>query len=253
MPRVFRVAVLECDKTIEPVRANRGQYVDIFRSLLTRALESEGHDIHLEVSQWDVVASQSYPRPEDFDGLLLSGSKHCAFHDEPWILSLVDYVREVLHASDKPVVGICFGHQIIARALGAKLGINPGGWEISVDRIDLNEHGQELFGIPTVQLHQMHRDAVLEVPEGTVNLGGSPSCRIQGLFKPGTVLSFQAHPEFDEFIMEKVVGRRHEQAIFDDAMFESGMARAGLPHDGLLVAQAIWRLFLGTAARKDGC
>lgn len=74
MPRVFRVAVLECDKTIEPVRANRGQYVDIFRSLLTRALESEGHDIHLEVSQWDVVASQSYPRPEDFDGLLLSGS-----------------------------------------------------------------------------------------------------------------------------------------------------------------------------------
>jgi GMP synthase (glutamine-hydrolysing) len=94
----------------------------------------------------------------------------------------------------------------------------------------------------------MHRDAVLDVPEGTVNLGSSPSCGIQGLFKAGQVLSVQAHPEFDDFIMTKIVDRRHEQGIFDDATFKSGMARANLPHDGVLVAEAIWRLFFGRLA-----
>jgi GMP synthase (glutamine-hydrolysing) len=81
-----------------------------------------------------------------------------------------------------------------------------------------------------------------------VNLGSSPSCQIQGLYKPGQILTVQAHPEFDSFIMSHVIERRHEQGIFDDSLFQSGIARADLPHDGLLVARAIWRLFLGTNA-----
>jgi hypothetical protein len=76
MPRTFRVAVLECDTPIEPVIEGRGRYGVIFRSLLTRGLESLGghDDLQLEVSHWDVVGSQKYPSPGDFDGLLLSGS-----------------------------------------------------------------------------------------------------------------------------------------------------------------------------------
>ena len=91
----------------------------------------------------------------------------------------------------------------------------------------------------------MHRDAVLETPEGLSNLGSSPACKIQGFYKPGRVLTLQAHPEFDDFIMKKVVERRHEQGIFDDELFKAGMERAARPHDGLLVSQALWRFFLG--------
>jgi hypothetical protein len=75
MPRTYRVAVLECDETIEPVKAARGRYGDIFHNLLIRGLESLGEqDIQLEVSRWDIVGTQRYPSLVHFDGLLLSGS-----------------------------------------------------------------------------------------------------------------------------------------------------------------------------------
>lgn len=91
----------------------------------------------------------------------------------------------------------------------------------------------------------MHRDAVLEVPEDLVSLGSSPRCGIQGLYGPGKVLSIQAHPEFDDFIMTQILHFRHDQGIFDDGMFKDGISRAEKPHDGLLVSQAICRFFLG--------
>lgn len=76
--------------------------------------------------------------------------EHTSFADDAWILLLVDYVKKILTTTKLPVVGICFGHQIIGRALGVKVGLSPGGWEVSVDKIDLNEHGQKLLGTSTI-------------------------------------------------------------------------------------------------------
>lgn len=90
----------------------------------------------------------------------------------------------------------------------------------------------------------MHRDAVLEVPEGLVNLGSSPKCGIQGLYQAGRLISFQAHPEFDGFIMPHILETRHNQKIFNDAMFEEGMARAQQHQDGVLVATTILNFLL---------
>lgn len=71
--------------------------------------------------------------------------EHDAFADDQWIVSLTDYVRELVHSHKKPVVGVCFGHQILARALGARVG-RSDGWEISVEEIDLTDAGKKLFG-----------------------------------------------------------------------------------------------------------
>ncbi|KAI5464825.1 class I glutamine amidotransferase-like protein [Mariannaea sp. PMI_226] len=247
MTRSFRLAVLECDTPVPPVLEARGTYSEVFRRLLTSGKEglgARGNEVELEISRYDVVATQAYPNPEEIDGLWLTGSKHCSFSDETWIVSLVEFVKKILTTTKVPVVGICYGHQIISRALGAKVAVSPGGWEISVDKIDLNEHGQKLLGTSTISLHQMHRDAVLEVPEGAVSLGSSPACEIQGLYQAGRFISFQAHPEFDEFIMKNILKVRHDQGIFNDAMFEDGTTRASKHHDGVLVATAIWNFLL---------
>ncbi|KAH7235693.1 class I glutamine amidotransferase-like protein [Fusarium tricinctum] len=249
MTRTFRLAVLECDTPFPSVLESRGSYGEVFRHLLSEGLKDESlgsktKDLNLELSKWDVVTAQEYPNPDDIDGILLTGSKHTSFADDPWILKLVDYVKKIHAIPDKPIVGICFGHQIIGRALGAKVAVSPGGWEICVDRINLNETGQKLLGVPSLGLHQMHRDAVLEVPEGVVSLGSSSRCEVQGLYSPGRILSFQAHPEFDDFIMEEIMQARYAQKIFSKEMYEEGISRARADHDGRLVAAKIWEFLL---------
>ncbi|KAF4447494.1 hypothetical protein F53441_8978 [Fusarium austroafricanum] len=247
MTRTYRLAVLECDTPFPSVGEKRGTYGDIFRDLMTKGLKEsgdKGKDVSLDLSKWDVVTAQEYPNVEDVDGLLLTGSKYTSFNDDPWILKLVEFVHKVYTTTEKPIVGICFGHQIIARALGAKVAVSPGGWEVCVDRINLNETGQKLLGVQSLGLHQMHRDAVLEVPEGLVNLGSSPKCEVQGLYKPGRIISFQAHPEFDDFIMEKIMESRYAQQIFSKDMYEEGITRARAEHDGVLVSSKIWEFLL---------
>jgi GMP synthase-like glutamine amidotransferase len=75
------------------------------------------------------------------------------------------------------------------------------------------------------ELHQMHRDAILEAPDGFTNLGHSQLCDFQGLYVPRKILSIQGHPEFNTFIMSTLLEVRYEQGIFDDALYTSGAAR----------------------------
>lgn len=75
----------------------------------------------------------------------LTITEHDAFSDDLWILKLTEYVRDVVKTHKKPVVGICFGHQVLARALGARVG-RSDGWEISSSKINLTDAGKELFG-----------------------------------------------------------------------------------------------------------
>jgi GMP synthase-like glutamine amidotransferase len=75
----------------------------------------------------------------------LTGAEHNSFDNDPWILKLVNFVREVLEQNRVRLIGVCFGHQIIGRALGAKVGRSDDGWEISVLPVQLTEKGKELF------------------------------------------------------------------------------------------------------------
>lgn len=90
----------------------------------------------------------------------------------------------------------------------------------------------------------MHRDIVHDVPEECINLGYSPRCDVQGLYIPKRLFTVQGHPEFNEYIMSRVVEMRHEQKIFDVETFQDGMSRAGKPHDGQIVGAAICKFLL---------
>lgn len=162
MTRSLRVAVLECDTPVPPVQEKLGSYGDIFEGLLKRGLQSGNSTAEIEVSKWHVVGNPVYPDPNEVDAFLLTGSsklvrlvmlsvtvlicltEHDAFGDDCWILTLTEYVRDVVQSHKKPVVGICFGHQILARALHARVGRGEC-WEISSSEICLTDAGKELF------------------------------------------------------------------------------------------------------------
>lgn len=73
--------------------------------------------------------------------------EHNAHEDAPWILRLLDFVRTVAKSTQIRIIGICFGHQIIARALGGVVEKNKKGWEVSVDRVDLTPTGKRILNL----------------------------------------------------------------------------------------------------------
>ncbi len=90
----------------------------------------------------------------------------------------------------------------------------------------------------------MHRDIVFEYPEGVEKLGASPRCLVQGMYKKGSFVTVQGHPEFNEFIVTEIVKARNQQGIFDDQATKDAIGRADKPHDGVNVAKAFLRFLL---------
>lgn len=72
-------------------------------------------------------------------------TEYNSFDNDPWIIKLVEYTKQAIEDSRVKLLGICFGHQIIGRALGVKVGRSDGGWEVAVCDMDLTEQGKKLF------------------------------------------------------------------------------------------------------------
>lgn len=147
-----RLAMLVTDEPLPSVVAKLGRFDNIFTSLLRAACESldppRTLESELDISAHDVVAGDpetTYPEPQTIDAVLITGSKYSAYADDDWIVRLTEYTRRLLDEGRVRVIGVCFGHQIVARALGARVARSPLGWELSVTRVELTEEGKRVF------------------------------------------------------------------------------------------------------------
>ncbi|KAH8913528.1 class I glutamine amidotransferase-like protein [Atractiella rhizophila] len=255
--------VLLCDTPAPPVLAQYGTYHDIFCALFVASIPAES-TASLNVKSYDVVAG-SYPPPaelDEADGVLLTGSKHTAYDTAPWILKLVDYVKEV-HEKGKKIIGICFGHQIVAMAFGKRedssVCESNGAWEVGVVDCEMTDWGKAVFkenkGCLVSKIQQMHRDHVPKAPAGFQLLAHSPVAPNQGMIllsSPTSPTSFdlqsvriftvQGHPEFTCDIVQKIVGVRREQGIFSEERAEKAMKDAADAHDGVVIGKVILRM-----------
>ena len=261
----LRLAILECDTPLARTHATYGGYGGVFTALLRAgaAQTPVDADTSLSISCWQIERHpDAYPDPAALDAILITGSRHTSFDDDPWITTLVAFVRRLLATDGRVrVIGVCFGHQIVARALGSPLGRSAAGWEVSVLPMALSPLGQRIFfgddpkkeggrgindsdGHTLLRLHQMHRDEVLEMPAGTHSLGSSPKCAVQGFYLPRRLLTLQGHPEFNAEIVEEILESRHRQAIFDDQTYQEALNRVRAEQDGVLVAKAFLSFLL---------
>ncbi|VVT46667.1 uncharacterized protein SAPINGB_P001327 [Magnusiomyces paraingens] len=255
-----KIAIIEPDTPTDKVYEAYGTYGNIF----SRLLEIGGIDLGsterpATIKSYNIVENPTnYPSldvdsPERPDVILITGSRFNAYDDTDWIVALVEFARKCLfeQPADKPirVIGICYGHQIIGRVLGSKVGPNPKGWEVSSTKITLSDKGKEIFSefaeAGYFNIMEMHRDIVFDIPpnagEDVYILGSTDVCEIQGLYKPKTFLSLQGHPEFDKFIEEELLVDRHKKGLFTDEFVADGLARAGDTNDGNTLAKAMVR------------
>lgn len=100
---------------------------------------------NIQTSVFDVYAKQEYPSLSSIDAILITGSKADAYDNNPWILKLVAFVKTVLAQDRVRVLGVCFGHQIVGRTVGARVGRCESGWEVSVTQMELTTKGREVF------------------------------------------------------------------------------------------------------------
>lgn len=163
----------------------------------------------------------------------------------PWINRLVAYTKSVLAQTRVRIIGVCFGHQIVGRALGSIVTCSPLGFEISVCKVDLTETGKSLFdGHDSLQIMQMHRDIVVACPQGVKLLGSSPLCENQGMYIKRRLITVQAHPEFKDDIMQEIIEVRKEKRVLDETLAVEGLRRVRDRHDGYVVAKAFLRFLI---------
>ncbi|KAJ5159880.1 uncharacterized protein N7482_006884 [Penicillium canariense] len=237
----LRIAVLECDTPLPNTNCRYNGYGGVFTALLTASAKALNHldrlgpETGLQISKWDIVSGTEYPKLEDIDAVLLTGSKHNSFEDVPWINRLVEFTQSVLAQDRVRLLGICFGHQIVGRALGVKVGRSNQGWEIAVCGMDLTEKGKELFGLDRIRIQQMHQDIVFDCPPGVALLGSSPRCAVQGMYSPGRFITVQGHPEFTQEIETEIIQTRTKAGVFSEDQALEALSRTGNEHDGVSI------------------
>lgn len=190
----MKIGILQCGRLPEAVAAKHGEYDALYAQLLA--------DRGFEFVTYPVLDNLLPEHPHDADGWLISGSKFGAYDELPWIPPFEDFLRKA-YAARVPIVGICFGHQILAQALGGTVEAFSGGWSAGGETYEL----EGLDG-PT-RLMAWHQDQVIAKPVAARAVGSSPFCRYAALVYGDRAYTLQPHPEFsDAFVRDLVSARR---------------------------------------------
>ena len=231
----MHVGLLACDEVAERFRHIAGGYQQMFERLLSP------HIPGLRITRFDVHAGHIPADARACDAWITTGSRASVYDDTEWIRSAETFVKKVAD-SDRPFVGICFGHQLLARALGAEVKRAPSGWGVGVLPMHLVREAEWMTPArSTVRMQYMHADQVTEPPDGASLLGESPHCPV-AMFQSGPrLLGIEAHPEFPAVYARALIEDR--RARIGERAAEDALARVDEPADSAVVGSWIARFF----------
>ena len=179
-----------------------------FGAMFIRLFEKAGATWTMEV--FNTPLGQ-YPASFDgYDAVLLTGSGADSFSDERWVVELRRQVTALL-TERKKLVGVCFGHQLIALCMGAPVGRAPQGW--GAGRLTYDWHRQDLpYSADRTQIALLasHQDQVFELPPGATLVASSDFCPVAAFTVGHEVFCVQAHPEFDEAFSAHLLDKRED-------------------------------------------
>ena len=227
----MKLGILKCDNVSEIFAAEHGHYPAMFAAFLSLA------DPTIELFVFDAENGELPTDIHQADAYLITGSRHGVNDGFPWIKKLEEFIFE-LHAAQKKVIGICFGHQLIAKVMGGKVIKSPKGWGVGVSQ---NTVYRKKEWMPTnhqqFNLLVSHQDQVVELPVAAELLAGSDFCPNYMLQIGNYFLTIQGHPEFTKAYSRALMVSRED--TINEQQFIAGIKSLELALDGELIARWI--------------
>jgi len=223
----MKLGILKTDALKPQFVEQFGEYPDMF------ARRIHAIDDSIELVTYDVQQG-IYPKQlDEVDAYLITGSRSSVYDQEPWLDVLKIFVQR-LHNAQKKLIGICFGHQLVAEVLGGKTGKAEQGWCVGVQEASFTAKAREL-GIEqaSFNLVSSHQDQVLQLAQGSQVIASTPTCPNYMTVLGEHIITVQGHPEFDtEFARQLLVMRRE---IFGEDLYGVAVDSLQTPADNLQV------------------
>ena len=230
----MRLTLIQIDETSASLRGQFKRYPPQFQSLFAAA----GADIDWQTVH--VLDGEPFPNPARLNGIVITGSKYGVYDTPFWIDPLRDFIRAA-YAANTPIVAVCFGHQIMADALGGDVRLAPNGWQLGRQTYRFTEDRPACFDeLPDeISLLASHQDQVISPPACARTFLASPGCPHAGLvYENGAAISLQPHPEFDRDYATALVGLRLGNPLNADEVAALSRRIDG-PLDDLPLAKAL--------------
>ena len=221
----MKLAILETGRPPGELAERFGDYPMMVQKMLGFGFETESFD----------VQAGELPELGEHDAYLITGSPAGVYDPLPWIPGLLDFIRT---ANDSKMVGICFGHQAMAEALGGKVEKSDKGWGTGLQRYEVVGREPWMDGEDSVAIPASHQDQVVLQPPGTEVVVESAFTPYAGLaWTDRPAISFQFHPEFSPDFAKALIEKRYDVVPDPD----TAIASLDAPNDSARVAGWIRR------------
>ncbi len=233
----MKIGILQCDDVRPELLPAYGNYPVMFETLFSKV------DADFEYQTWRVLDGKLPESTELCDGWLITGSRHAAYESHDWMLPLFDFIR-TLHQQDKKLIGICFGHQAVAEALGGTVVNSDKGWGLGVAENQVVQKKSWMQpGTETFALLVSHQDQVVEPGNGGVTLIESDFCPHFMVQYNENMLTIQGHPEFSCSLARDLMELRRESVEKD--VVDEAIASLLQPVDDIICARWMVHFFKG--------
>ncbi|KFC70595.1 Glutamine amidotransferase, class I [Devosia sp. LC5] len=234
----MKLTIIQTGDVPLPLRGQFGPYAKMFE----RMFDATGQGFSQEV----VAVSDGAPFPElgPVEGIVITGSAAGVYDDLPWLDPLRDFIRRA-YAARTPMLGVCFGHQIMADALGGDVRKSDKGWGLGRHTYGVTSRPAFMRAAPSaLSVACSHQDQVIVPPKEAEVILASDFTPNAGLaYRNGAALSFQPHPEFaDDYTIALAELRRGKAP---DALVDKAVASVATPSDSKDVAGYIGQFFVG--------
>ena len=229
---MFKLCILEAGYINPALKDKYPPYSDLFKDFLKYKTRN------WNVSSYRLYESEFPHSINDFDGFIITGSSFGVYENFSWIVKTIRLINQII-SKKKQLVGICFGHQLVAQALGGTVGKSDKGWGVGVNCYNVDQAAFDLADGDQFCLLASHQDQVMAMPPGAQQIATNDHCEVAGMTLGEHILTFQGHPEFIPEYSREIMNFRHDM-IGAERVAEGMASFEWRQHEGDRVAR--WML-----------